>query len=158
MSKDDYLYDGYGVDTSAIKEREKKERQAKEKKADDSTNLSAWKRFLNFFSICRTRFAMGIVLVILGVYFLITFLSFVLFAGESDQSEVEYYSVIENADRANVTKAVDNLGGAIGATTAQYIIGYGVGLAAFIIVVWCFTLGMRLIRKKPTQFYTYTLI
>ena len=158
MSKDDYLYDGLGVDTSAIKEREKKKRQAQEKNVDDGTKPSAWKRFLNFFSSGRTRFAMGIVLVILGVYFLVTFLSFVLFAGGSDQGKVEHYSVIENADPANVTKAVDNLGGAIGATTAQYIIGYGVGLAAFIIVVWCFTLGMRLIRKKPTQFYTYTLI
>ena len=161
MSKDDMFYDDeLGVDTSAIKEREKKKRQkqARDTREEDQEQLSVWKRFLNFFKNGRTHFAMGVILMILGVYFLVTFLSFVLFAGGSDQSKVNNNTIIENADPANVTKAVDNLGGSIGASTAQFFIADGVGLAAFIIVVWCFTLGMRLMRKKRTQFYTYSII
>ncbi|MBQ2163339.1 MAG: DNA translocase FtsK 4TM domain-containing protein, partial [Muribaculaceae bacterium] len=157
MSKDDF-YDEYGVDTSAIKEREKKKRQAQKKATDEGEQLSVWKRFLNFFRNGRTRIACGVVLMMLGVYFLITFLSFVLFAGGNDQGKVNNNSIIVNADPANATQAVDNLGGSIGASTAQFFISDGVGLAAFIIVVWCFVLGMRLMRKKRTQFYTYTLI
>lgn len=157
MSKDEF-YDGYGVDTSAIKEREKKKRQAQSKVADEQQQLSVWKRFLNFFRNGRTRFAFGVVLMILGVYFLVTFLSFVLFAGGNDQGKVNNNSILVNADPANATQAVDNLGGSIGAATAQFFISDGVGLAAFIIVVWCFVLGMRLMRKQRTQFYTYSLI
>ena len=157
MSKDDF-YEDYVVDTSAMKEREKKKRKMNERHDEQNQNLSAWKRFLNFFKHGRTRFAFGVVLMILGVYFLVTFLSFVLFAGGSDQGKVNQNSILVNADPANATQAVDNLGGSIGAATAQFFISDGVGLAAFIIVVWCFVMGMRLMRKKRTQFYTYTLI
>jgi len=158
MSKDNQIYDEYGVDTSAIKERVKKKRQANEKQAEAQERLSVWKRFLNFFRNGRTHFAMGVILLILGVYFLVTFLSFVLFSGGNDQGRVNNNTIIENADPANVTKAVDNLGGSIGAATAQFFISDGVGLAAFVIVIWCFTLGMRLIKRRRSQFYTYTLI
>lgn len=158
MSKDDLIYDEYGVDTSAIKEREKKKRQKQEKQARDEEKPSAWRRFVNFFTNGRTRLALGVILLILGVYFLITFLSFVLFSGGSDQSSVNTKTIIENADPANVTTGVDNLGGAIGAATAQFFIKDGVGLAAFIIVIWCFTLGMRLIRRRNSQFYTYSFV
>ena len=48
MSKDEFD-DVYGVDTSAIKEREKKKRQAQAKDTGEQEQLSVWKRFLNFF-------------------------------------------------------------------------------------------------------------
>lgn len=147
-----------GVDISAIKEREKKKRQSLGQRADASQDLPVWKRFVNFFTHGRTRFAFGVVLLIMGVYFLVTFLSFVLFAGGSDQGKVNNNSILVNADPANATQAVANPGGAIGAATAQFFIADGVGLAAFIIVVWCFVMGMRMIRKKRTQFYTYSII
>ena len=158
MSKDDLIYDEYGVDTSAMKEREKKKRQKQEKQTRDEETPSAWRRFINFFTNGRTRFAIGVILLILGVYFLITFLSFILFSGGGDQSSVNSNTIIENADPANTTKGVDNLGGSIGAATAQFFVKDGVGLAAFIIVVWCFTLGMRLIRRRSSHFYTYSLV
>ena len=107
MSKDDLIYDEYGVDTSAMKEREKKKRQKQEKQARDEETPSAWRRFINFFTNGRTRFAIGVILLILGVYFLITFLSFILFSGGGDQSSVNSNTIIENADPANTTKGVD---------------------------------------------------
>ena len=155
MSKERQMFEDIGVDTSAIKARTKKREE--NNKREEEQQLSAWKRFLNFFKNGRTRLAMGVVLMIVGVYLLITFLSFVLSAGGNDQGKVNNNTILQNADPATVTAHVDNLGGSIGAATAQFFVAHGVGLAAFIIVLWCFVLGMRIMRHHRTHFYTYTL-
>ncbi len=170
MSKDSQLFEEHGVDTSAIKERSKKKQEEKNKR-EEVENVSAWKRFINFFSHDRTRFAMGVILMILGVYLLITFLSFMLFSGGADQGKVYDASVTQNAremvkmteqqmkaqvDPAEATPVVKNLGGSIGAATAEFFIRNGVGYAAFIIVIWCFVIGFRIMRRHRTNFYAYT--
>ena len=164
MSKDSQMIEEH-VDTSAIKERSKRKQEEKNKR-QEVEDVSAWKRFINFFRNGRTRFAIGVILLILGVYLLITFLDYVLGSGGGDQGRVVHNTIIENAQAKveesaakpeNFTPAVQNLGGSIGATTAQFFIGDGVGIAAFIIVIWCFVLGMRIIRRKRTHFYAYTL-
>ncbi|MBR6488985.1 MAG: DNA translocase FtsK 4TM domain-containing protein, partial [Muribaculaceae bacterium] len=155
MSKDNQMFDNIGVDTSAIKNRAKKREE--KKRREEEEQLSAWKRFLNFFKNGRTRLALGVVLMIVGVYLLITFLSFVMFAGGNDQGKVSTKTIVDNADPAAVSAHVDNLGGSIGAATAQFFIAHGVGLAAFIIVLWCFVMGMRIMRRRRTHFYAYTL-
>ncbi len=156
------------VDTSAIKERSKKKQEEKNKR-QEIEEVSAWRRFLNFFSHDRTRLAGGVILMILGVYLLITFLSFVLFSGGADQGKVYNGNVINNAkvemteqqmktaiDPAEATPKVKNLGGSIGAATAEFFIKNGVGYAAFIIVVWCFVIGLRIMRRRRANFYPYT--
>ena len=164
------MYVEQGVDTSAIKERSKKKQEEK-KKREEVENVSAWKRFVNFFSHDRTRFAIGVILMILGVYLLITFLSFVLFSGGADQGKVYGGSIGQNAgeivnmteqnmksavDPAEAAPVVKNLGGSIGASTAEFFIRNGVGYAAFIIVLWCFVIGLRIMRRRRTNFYPYT--
>ena len=144
------MFDGQGVDTSAIKERSKKKKQEEKNKREEVENVSAWKRFVNFFSHDRTRFAVGVILMILGVYLLITFLSYVLFSGGADQGKVYGGSIGQNAgeivnmteqnmksavDPAEAAPVVKNLGGSIGAATAEFFIKNGVGFAAFIIVL-----------------------
>jgi len=168
MSKDDQMFDEHGVDTSAIKERSKK--QDEKNKKQETEDLPLWKRFINFFRNGRTQFAGGVILLILGVYFLITFLSFVLFSGGADQGKVNNYSSIENArvvvteknmksmvDPSEATPTVKNLGGSIGAATAEFFVRNGVGYAAFIIVLWCFVIGLRVMRRRRTNFYAYTI-
>lgn len=155
MSKERQMFEDIGVDTSAIKARTKKREENDKRKEEQQ--LSAWTRFLNFFKNGRTRLAMGVVLMLVGVYLLITFLSFVLSAGGNDQGKVNNNTILQNADPATVSAHVDNLGGSIGAATAQFFVAHGVGLAAFIIVLWCFVLGMRIMRHRRTHFYTYTL-
>ena len=164
------MFDGQGVDTSAIKERSRKKQEEKNKQRKDVENLPAWKRFINFFRYGRTRIAFGVILMILGVYFLITFLSFVLFSGGADQGKVYDGSFVQNAGEIvnmteqNMKSAVDpaeatpvkNVGGSIGAATAEFFIKNGVGYAAFIIVLWCFVIGMRIMRRHRTNFYAYT--
>ncbi len=163
------MFEEQGVDTSAIKERSRKKQDEKNKR-QEVEDLPAWRRFLNFFSHDRTRLAGGVILMILGVYLLITFLSFVLFSGGADQGKVYNGNVINNAkvemteqqmksavDPAEATTSVKNLGGSIGAATAEFFIKNGVGYAAFIIVVWCFVIGFRVIRRRRANFYPYTL-
>ena len=158
MSKRDSEIDGLGVDNTAVREREeKKKNEDRQKKAPPQ---SRWQRFAAFFRHDRTRMALGVILLVLGVYFLVTFLSYVLFSGGADQGIVNNGSVIQNADPSQVQTdgKVSNLGGSIGAATAQFFIGEGVGFAAFIIVVWCFILGMRLLNKRDTRFVETTLM
>ena len=164
------MFEEQGVDTSAIKERSRKKQEEKNKRRKEVENLPAWKRFVNFFSHDRTRFAIGVILMILGVYLLITFLSFVLFSGGADQGKVYDSSFVQNAGEIvnmteqNMKSAVDpaeatpvkNVGGSIGAATAEFFIKNGVGYAAFIIVLWCFVIGMRIMRRHRTNFYAYT--
>ena len=163
------MFEEQGVDTSAIKERSRKKQDEKNKR-QEVEDLPAWRRFLNFFSHDRTRLAGGVILMILGVYLLITFLSFVLFSGGADQGKVYNGNVINNAkvemteqqmksavDPAEATTSVKNLGGSIGAATAEFFIKNGVGYAAFIIVVWCFVIGFRVMRRRRANFYPYTL-
>ena len=91
-----------------------------------------------------------------GIYLLISFLSFFLSAGMSDQNRITNYSMIENAQ---VPDQIRNAGAAVGASLSDFFISSGVGVAAFIIVIWLLTLGMRFVRKgKKIHFFSYTFV
>ena len=164
------MFEEHGVDTSAVKQRSRKKLEEK-KKREEIEDLPAWKRFLNFFSQERSRMAWGVILMIIGVYLLITFLSFVLYSGGADQGKVYGGSAVQNAgeivhmteqnmksavDPSEATPVVKNLGGSIGAATAEFFMKNGVGYAAFIIVIWCFVIGLRIMRRRRTNFFPYT--
>ena len=164
------MFEDQGVDTSAIKERSRRKKEERNKRLEVE-EISSGNRFLNFFRNGRTRLAGGVILIILGAYFLVTFLSFVLFSGGADQGKVYGGSAVHNAseivrmteqgmksavDPAEATPVVKNLGGSIGAATAEFFMKNGVGYAAFIIVLWCFVIGMRIMRRRRTNFYPYT--
>lgn len=153
MAKKEQTFD-YNVDTSGVKESEENKRREAQREADALASMTAWQRFTAFFKNGRTRFGAGIVLIIVGIYFMITFLSFILFAGSADQNRVANYDMIVNAKE----QAVSNMGGAVGATTSNFLINDGIGVAAFIIVIWCFTIGYRLVKNRRTFFYSYTLM
>ena len=154
MAKSNQRYD-YNVDTSGVKESEENKRREQERKAQEAANMTTWQRVGAFFNNGRTKFVAGVALMLLGVYFLITFLSFIIAAGGIDQNRVVRYTPVENAKQVG---SVENMGGSIGAETAQFFVDDGVGLAAFILVIWCFTIGYRLAKGKRTYFYSYSLI
>ena len=131
------------------------QRQAVEQ-AIDNENVTKWQRFLAFFQNGRLRFVTGILMLLTGIYLLISFLSFFLSAGMSDQNRITNYSMIENAQ---VPDQIRNAGAAVGASLSDFFIASGVGVAAFIIVVWFLTLGMRLVMKgKKAHFFQYTFV
>ena len=148
---------GYNYpDISAVQKSEDYQRKLAAEQAIDNENLTKWKRFKAFFQNGRLRFATGIIMLLTGIYLLISFLSFFLSAGMSDQNRITNYSMIENAQ---VPDQIRNAGAALGAALSDFFISSGVGVAAFIIVVWFLTLGMRLVLKgQKAHFFQYTFV
>lgn len=146
--------ESYNPDLSGVNEEFKKAEA--QKQAEAQKNKTRWQRFVEFFKNGRTRFAVGIILLLLGVYLLLSFMSFFLYSGMADQSQVEANGVLVNAQQPD---KMSNWGAAVGAALSQFLVADGVGVAAFILVIWCVTLGMRMVRKgKKTHFFSYTLI
>ena len=143
-------------DISNITESEEYRRHVEEQVAIENGKLTRWQRFTTFFKNGRTRFAMGVILLFLGFYLLISFVSFFSGAGATDQNYVDTQTVIENAQHPDRTK---NAGAVVGAKVSDLLIADGVGVAAFILVLWCCTIGWRMVRKgRKTHFFSYTLV
>ena len=146
----------FNPDISGVQQSEEFLRKKQVEEAIDNEGITKWQRFMAFFQNGRLRFATGIILLLTGVYLLISFLSFFLSAGMSDQNRITNYSMIENAQ---VPDQIRNAGAAVGASLSDFLISSGVGVAAFIIVVWFLTLGMRLVRKgKKAHFFSYSFV
>ncbi len=146
----------FNPDISGVQQSEDYRKKREVEEAIDHEKTTKWQRFIAFFQNGRLRFATGIILLILGVYLLISFLSFFLSAGMSDQNRITNYSMIENAQMPD---QIRNAGAAVGASLSDFFISSGVGVAAFIIVIWILTLGMRFVRKrKKIHFFSYTFV
>ena len=146
----------YGPDISSVKKSEDYLKRREAEEAINNENVTKWQRFLAFFQNGQFRLGAGCVMLLIGIYLLISFLSYFLSAGMSDQNRILNYSMIENAQ---VPDQIRNAGAAVGASLSDFFISSGVGVAAFIIVAWFITLGMRLVRKgKRTHFFSYTFV
>lgn len=146
----------YGPDITGVKESDDYRRSREVEEAIDAKGVTKWQRFMAFFQNGRLRFATGIAMLLVGIYLLISFLSYFLNAGMSDQNRITNYSMIENAQ---VPDQIRNAGAAVGASLSDLLIAGGVGVAAFVLVAWFLTLGMRLVRKdKRAHFFSYTLV
>ena len=146
----------FNPDISNIKETEEYKKAEAAKRAIEQQETSVWQRLAHFFKHSRTRFAIGTIVLLAGVYLLLSFLSYLFGAGITDQSRVLDFNVVENA---RPLQQIQNAGGSVGASVSQWLMEDGVGVAAFIIVVWCLVIGWRLVhREKKVHFFTYTLI
>ena len=145
----------YNPDISGVQKSEDYLRRQQAEEAINKENVTFWQRFTAFFKNGNFKFATGILMVLTAIYLLISFLSFFLSAGMSDQDRITNYSMIENAQ---VPDQIRNTGAAVGASLSDFFISSGVGVAAFIIVLWFGTIGMRLIRKKKIHFFSYSFV
>ena len=147
--------DFFNPDISDVLRSEDYRKKLEAAEAIENENVTKWQRFMAFFQNGNFKFVTGIILVFIGIYLLISFLSFFLSAGMSDQDRIANYSMIENAQ---VPDQIRNTGAALGASLSDFFISSGVGVAAFIIVLWFITIGMRMIRKRKTHFFPYTFV
>ncbi len=145
----------FNPDISGVKKSEDYRKSREVEEAIDNENVTKWQRFMAFFKNGRIKVGMGLILLFTAIYLLISFLSFFIAAGMSDQNRVANYSMIENAQ---MPEKIRNAGAAMGASLSDFLIANGVGIAAFIIVVWFGTLGMRLLLKKKAHFFSYSLV
>jgi hypothetical protein len=87
----------FNPDISNIKESEEFKKSVAEQKAKEEEGLTRWQRIKAFFKNGRTRFAMGVILMLVGLYLAISFMSFFFFSGASDQNRIDNFGVMENA-------------------------------------------------------------
>ena len=92
----------------------------------------------NFFTDPRLRCGVGVTLALIGVYMLVVFISFFR-SGAADQSLVQSYGTYEMALHGEATS---NWGSILGANLANAMIARGIGIAAFIVVLWCIGMGL----------------
>lgn len=146
----------FNPDISNIKESEEFKKSVAEQKAKEEEGLTRWQRIKAFFKNGRTRFAMGVILMLVGLYLAISFMSFFFFSGASDQNRIDNFGVMENA---MAPQEIHNAGAALGASASNFFIADGVGIAAFILVIWCFVIGYRLVKKGvKTHIFTHSLL
>ena len=148
--------ENYNPDITNVIESEEYRQSQAERRAERNSKLTWWQRVTAFFKNGRIRMATGIIVLLTGIFFLISFLSYFFKAGAVDQNVVADNGVLENARQAS---QVTNAGAAVGALLSDWLIGGGVGVAAFIIVVWCLTIAFRLLKPgKRVNFFGYTLV
>lgn len=116
-------------------------------KASGADGRPAWLRAL---ADKRLHRAMGVVLVVLATVVFVVTVSH-LRNGAADQSAVEGMSISQMA-RDNVK--VENSGGAFGAKLSQWLFADGLGLGAFVLVVWLGMLGFSLLKLVKVRFWS----
>ena len=115
---------------------------------------SFFSKVKDFFRDGRTSFACGLTLLLFSVYVLIVIISF-FFSGDVDQSKILNSTPIELA--AN-NESVSNAGAAFGAKISYDLVYNGIGLSSFVLVIWGFVMGLRMIRRKELKFFSFTTI
>lgn len=114
-----------------------------------------WQKFVAFCRSRRTRTFTGTLLGLFGIYLLIIFISY-LQTGAADQSLITSLSMTELAATPD---KVGNAGSSVGANLAHSFIYRGLGFAAFIIVIWCVVIGLRMVRPScKVHFVHFTLM
>ncbi len=121
-------------------EEEIAEKPKRRSKATVAASAGRWDRFKAFVGDERTHKVMGMLLVLLSAYLLVAFVSF-LFTWRIDQDLVgrSWGEIFSPEVR------VENWLGKIGALTAHRFIHRWFGIAAFLIPLWCFLGGIRIL-------------
>lgn len=131
-----------------------KEKIEEEKKEIQTSKKSFWSNIKSFFVDGRTRFAIGMLMLLFSAYMFIVIISFFM-TGDVDQSQIMNNTPIE---LANSGGEVSNAGAAFGAKLSHDLVYNGLGLGAFVLVLWSFVLGMRIVRHKELHLFSFTLI
>jgi S-DNA-T family DNA segregation ATPase FtsK/SpoIIIE len=97
-----------------------------------------------FFKDPRFSLAMGFVLIMMGIYLFIAFISY-LFTGKADQSVVE---ALWNTSIIDSGKEAENWLGLYGAVTSHFMIFRWMGISAFFLPPLLFLLGFRWVFKR----------
>lgn len=113
-----------------------KKKEASEKK--DKANAGKFTRFVNSQTL---RWIVGLFMGFFAVYLGVAFISY-FSACISDQSEINHTAI-------GSAGAISNAGGEGGARLSEFLINEFFGLGSFVIIVWMFVIGLRLLTGKP---------
>ncbi len=117
---------------------------SKGKATDTTTKTSIWQQLFHNEPV---NFVLGIILTIFAIFMFVSLVSF-LFTGEADQSVIES----ENANKS----LIQNWTGYFGACLSSILFNKWIGLSAFILPVWLFFIGRRLMRIGHLRVIRFT--
>ncbi len=105
----------------------------------------------------KVRFITGTIIILVAVYFLIAFISF-LFYGAADQSKLDlsWSELVFNREIK-----VENKAGKTGAWIAETVINKGFGIASFLFIYILTISGLRIINRSFVRFrrnFVYSLV
>ena len=108
-----------------------------------SNEPGAGRKFINFFTDERTRFILGIAVLIGVVFIFISFISYFFFA-YVDQSKMD----LSWRELQQMRSEIQNWGSVTGAILADSLIRHGFGIASFAIIYFGTILGLRLMKVR----------
>ena len=154
MRNDNYNNDFIDPTTIEIGRKQPVNEDVTEEKVPAEPKRSLWRKIKDFFGDGRTRFGIGMVMMLFSAYMLIVIISFFM-SGEVDQSKVINNTPIE---LANTGEDISNAGAAFGAKLSNDLVYNGLGVASFVLVIWSFVIGLRMVRRKSLKFFSFTLV
>lgn len=130
----------------------RKQPQSSEVEEPEVPKTATKEKVKEFLLLRRTRIAAGVIIGLFGVFLMISCISF-FYTGAADQSEVVNTAFVDQEP-----SAIENQGAIFGAYLAHIFVERGVGLAAFIIVLWCAVISIRLLRDTKVFFLHFTFL
>ena len=118
-------------------------KSAENTRAEKKGRKKAWSRPGKFSSDSRVRKAAGLFMVLLSVFLLLSFVSY-LFSWKADDALLDGRS-FNWALLTDSSIEVDNMMGRIGAILAHFFIKHGFGIASFAFVLILFVAGIRIL-------------
>ncbi len=121
--------------------------ERKSQKTVDKTEKSDFGEKLKYFLTDeRTRFVVGIMILIGTVYLFVSFISY-FFTGAADYSKFDTGSVTNVLEKTNRT-GIQNWSSIIGAYLAEKFINQWFGISSFAVVVFGIILGLRFMKAR----------
>ena len=114
----------------------------KDKKSSKDKSPKKPSRFLQMMHSERTKFIIGLLILLFSASLGVAFLSFFV-TGKDDQALLDNMPLSAIFSTGN---GLSNWGGTVGAFSAEYCMNRWIGLSAFLFVVFLFRLGFRLIQ------------
>ena len=127
---------------------------------DNKNRRSFWQSVKDFFGDQRMRIALGSVILFAAVIALISVVSF-CFTGDIDQNIGSHSigtAMAKNANGVREASEVQNVLSVLGLNVATFLMSNGIGITAFILIVWMFVIGFKILMGKRLFFFSYTFI
>jgi S-DNA-T family DNA segregation ATPase FtsK/SpoIIIE len=130
---------------------------AVKQKKPDISNRKKTKSRGSFFSNEKFRFILGVLVLLVSVYFLIAFISF-LFYGAADQSKLDlkWSELVFKSD-----VKVENKAGKTGAWLSEVIINRGFGLGSFFFIYLMIITGFKILGRNLVKYrknFVYSIV
>jgi S-DNA-T family DNA segregation ATPase FtsK/SpoIIIE len=131
-----------------IPKPEPKQEQAKQKAKPKSNQNGFWKKIIEFITDDRTRVVLGIGVLLIVLFMLVSFLSYFV-TGAADQSKMD----LSWSEMQQMRTQVQNWASVTGAILAETFINRWFGISSFAILYFGFIVGLRFFKVRITPLW-----